>query len=758
MSRPFLRHAADAALARPALFLTVLWALLCAPWLIGSRVLPYDAAQQFYPSVAFTVQQLRQLEGPWWNPLLFGGYPQFADPQAMTFQPTVVLPMLLSSLPSMSWFTVVVLVHVLLAGLGALVVARSYGLHPASRLLFALTVMFGGVAASRMQHVPMIVSYAWLPWLWWGLRRLSQRPKPATAALAGLFGGLCALQMTQVTYLMGLAAIAYGLYLLTHVAPQDRLRYAGCLALAGVIAAVVSLPQWMATFAFLPDTNRGQLLLDDAMGGSLTWPALGTLLGADLLWARGKYVGGGDLTANYLYLGAVPLAVWVAWGRATLPQYRHQVVGAMCCMALATIYALGLRTPAYAWLYEWLPGVSMFRRPADALFLFVPAAALLAAVALESRLRGAQWRPNWAGLVVLGGLGAYAIWHGAANLGGVRSLLPLLVTALISAVAIWALRASRSIGPLTLAMLLVLFALDLGVHNVRNRYYGGSGEVRKLYEGAGLPADGVSATAPILNRIHGIVRSGVIPERAEIVGVNALVNAVGVRGVAMTGGYNPMLYAPYASAFGSSTFVGTLSERVFTELAPRYDSPAFDLLGLRVVVTRESLQGSVESNGVHWKLRESVLPRILNPTTVRGHQGALPPTAAFQATDFNSEVWLPETALAGTSCARRQGGVAQVAPVSYRANRVGIDYRAPRPAWIVLNEIDAPGWWAEVNGQEVPLLRANALFRGACVPAGAGRLTFHFSPLRMVAMRWSNGRRPESGGSDAAAVAAGVAD
>lgn len=758
MPRTFLRHAADAALARPALFLIVLWALLCAPWLFGSRVLPYDAPQEFYPAVAFTVQQLRNLDGPWWNPLLFGGYPQFADPQAMTFQPTVVLPMLLSPLPSMGWFTVVVLLHVLLAGLGALVVARSYGLHPASRMLFALTVMFGGVAASRMQHVPMIVSYAWLPWLWWGLRRLSQRPTPATAALAGLFGGLCALQMTQVTYLIGLAAIAYGLYLLARVAPEDRFRYASFLGLAGVLATLIALPQWMATFAFLPDTNRGRLLLGDALGGGLGWPALGTLLGADLLWARGKYVGGGDLTTDYLYLGAVPLAIWAAWGRSTLPQYRHQVLAAMCCIVLATIYALGLRTPAYAWLYEWLPGVSLFRRPADALFLFVPAAALLAALALESRLRGAQWRPNWAGLAILGGLGAYAIWHGTAHLGGVRSLLPLVVTALFSAAAIWALRARRSVGPLTLATLLMLFALDLGVHNVRNRYYGGSSEVRKLYQATDLPADGTSTTASILNRVHGIVRSGIIPERAEIVGVSSLINAVGVRGVPMTGGYNPMLYSPYASAFGSSPYVSTLSERVFTELAPRYDSPAFDLLGLRVVVSRDWQQGSVESNGVHWKLRESVLPRILNPTSVRGHEAPLPPTAEFQKTDFNKEVWLPESALAGISCPRQQGGVAQVVPASYGANRVEIDYRAPSPAWIVLNEIDAPGWWAEVDGQDVPLLRANAMFRGVCVPAGSGRLTFHFSPLRMVALRWSNDPAPESGSVDAAAAAVGAAD
>ena len=278
--------------------------------------------------------------------------------------------------------------------------------------------------------------------------------------------------------------------------------------------------------------------------------------------------------------------------------------------------------------------------------------------------------------------------------------------------------------------------------------------MRKLYEDATLPAGNVSATAPILNRVQGMVRTGIIPERAEVLGVTELVNAVGVRGVPMTAGYNPMLYSQYASAFGASSYVQRLSERTFTELAPRYDSPAFDLLGLRVIVSRESLEGAVEANGVHWKLRQSVLPRVLNPTIVREHPGPLPPADAFQSTDFRKEVWLSESALGATACARHDGGVAQVKPLSYRANSVEIAYRSERPAWIVLNEIDAPGWWAEVDGQEVTLLRANALFRGACVPAGTGHLTFHFSPRRMVELRWA--KRRNSGPIDASSAASAV--
>jgi hypothetical protein len=344
------------------------------------------------------------------------------------------------------------------------------------------------------------------------------------------------------------------------------------------------------------------------------------------------------------------------------------------------------------------------------------------------------------------------------QLEGLRSLKSLVGTAIILAMTVYALRAGRSIGPLTSVALLLLLCVDLGIHNVRNRYYGGSSEVRKLYDAVDLPLDGVSASAPILNRVHGLVRTGVIPERAEILGVAAMINTVGVHGVPMTAGYNPMVSSPYAAAFGGASNVQRPSDRIFTELAPRYDSPAFDLLGLRVVVSRDPLEGALASDGVHWKLRQSVLPRVLNPVSVRGHSGTLPPAGAFQETDFRKDVWLSESELAVASCPRHDGGVATLEPISYGPNRVEIAYHAERPAWIVLNEIDAPGWWAEVNGQEVPLLRANALFRGVCVPVGPGHLTFHFSPLRMVELRWRARPAPRSRDTVAAASAIGTAD
>ena len=48
---------------------------------------------------------------------------------------------------------------------------------------------------------------------------------------------------------------------------------------------------------------------------------------------------------------------------------------------------------------------------------------------------------------------------------------------------------------------------------------------------------------------------------------------------------------------------------------------------------------------------------------------------------------------------------------------------------MVLNDIWHPWWFAEVNGEPAPVVRANVLFRAVRVEAGQQRVRFTFRPL-----------------------------
>ena len=61
------------------------WLVLCWPWLIAGRTVPWDSKDQFYPALSFVAQSLRAGDFSLWNPYIYGGYPTVSDPQAMIF-------------------------------------------------------------------------------------------------------------------------------------------------------------------------------------------------------------------------------------------------------------------------------------------------------------------------------------------------------------------------------------------------------------------------------------------------------------------------------------------------------------------------------------------------------------------------------------------------------------------------------------------------------------------------------------------------
>ena len=69
--------------------------------------------------------------------------------------------------------------------------------------------------------------------------------------------------------------------------------------------------------------------------------------------------------------------------------------------------------------------------------------------------------------------------------------------------------------------------------------------------------------------------------------------------------------------------------------------------------------------------------------------------------------------------------------VSYQRNSVAIEVETERPGVLVLHDIYYPGWEVTVDGERRPVLRTNLLFRGVEVEAGRHRVEFEFRPLSL---------------------------
>ena len=716
--------------SHPVVLVLLFWLILAAPWLFGLKVIPYDSAHQFYPAVAFTVEQLRSLEGPWWNPYVFGGFPQFADPQAMPFQPTMILPMLLSPDTSLWWFNVVVLLHLLLGGLGCLRLGKSYGFGTAAQLLFALTFMFGAVASSRLQHTPMIVTYSFIPWAWLLLRCVLERPAWVRAVACGAVFGLCALQLTQVTYLFGLLAGAYAAGgVISHRDGKEKKRVA-CLFLAGLVCLLVCSPQLASTLAVLPETNRVAVAVEASLANSLRLEDFSTLLAANALsHLRGAYWGRGEMTQTYAYVGFIPLLLCLVWG-GSRGKWGTQVRWAWCVIVGGVIFSLGARTPVYPSLHEYLPGLGMFRRPSDALFFVNGAVAFLSAISLQRRLEGSGARPAiipcllFATVLVVAALAAFQGGH------LLDFLTALGVTAALSLMVILLLRGTRLISSGVLALLVGAVALDFAVNQSANR-------LNSVDDGVYMTGTVASADRSSSGQFAGLLSQRIdvagAPERVEILGAWPISNGGILQRLPMSTGYNPMIYRRYSEMFGIGPDpLASPAQRRFTEWAPDYSAPAFDLLGVRGLAVGPVMPGQGAS--FQYVERKTVLPRVLVPHQVLRHEAAYPPALEFSSTDFHSAVWLPEAVRSECSDAGMGNASARVAWFTPQA--ITIDYEAPGPTWVVLNEMYGEGWQAMAGDRTLPVVRANGIFRAVCVPAGSGQLRLAYSPWAMILSAW----------------------
>ena len=67
--------------------------------------------------------------------------------------------------------------------------------------------------------------------------------------------------------------------------------------------------------------------------------------------------------------------------------------------------------------------------------------------------------------------------------------------------------------------------------------------------------------------------------------------------------------------------------------------------------------------------------------------------------------------------------------VSWRGDRIEIDAESERGGMLALHETYYPGWVAEIDDKQAPILRADVLFRGVEVPAGHHHVVFRFAPF-----------------------------
>jgi hypothetical protein len=759
----------------PLLALVAGWVAMVWPWLLGRVTIPWDAKAHFHPQIQFLAQSIARGEWPWWTPHVFSGHPQIADPQAMIFSPPFLLLALVNGDPSLWAVDVTVLLAQLVGAIALMAWMRDQEWHWAGAILGGLVFAFGASMAWRLQHTGQVLSLAYWPMAMFAIDRAIRLGSYRWGIAAGLVGACIVLGRDQVALMVTYLLVAYVLW--RWFSTDDRretfTRSVGPLMVGGIVTLLlVAIPVFL-TAQLAAESNRPAIDFEGAGRGSMH-PALfltfllpqvfGAAYRMEDYWGppsfawpdTGLYIA---QNMGQVYIGAVPillvlLAVWQGQFRA------REIRFFAAALAVFVLYALGWYTPVYRALYEVVPGLKFYRRPADATFLIGALGAVLTGYAAHM-LFSKPWQrlsenaiAATAGIVVVGFVAALSLALWLDRVGQLSMPAAIAIGCLAAGAATIAYvkpRIALEAWPMALIIVAVT-AIDLGYNNGPSS---SSALPPKTYD-AMQPNTRNATVMALKNRLaesQAADTSGARRDRIELMGLGFHWPNVSLsQRFENTLGYNPIRLGDYSRATGAEDTVGLPDQRKFSPLFPSYKSPLADILGLRFIAASEPLEwrdkalktgdlkllAKTDDGWIYENPR--ALPRVLMTTFAVGGGSFADMMKSGRWPDrFDPArmVLLEGTArsvIAGFGATDSFEPAARI--VSYRNTEVVVEAVSPRGGWLVLNDPWHPWWFADVGGKPVPILKANVIMRAVELPPGTHTVRFSFRPLAGALAQW----------------------
>lgn len=727
------------------------------PWVSGAVTLPWDAKAQAWPQLAFLNRSLHNGEWPLWTSNVYAGWPQIADPQSLIFSPPFLLLAWLD--PTLEFRDMDCVVFAMLAAAGLCLIFYFYDRrwHPAGALLAALAFTCGGSAAWRIQHVGEVLSLCWFAITLFLVQRSLKKQSIVYGIGAGLAAAFMVLGRDQIAFLC-VAILLFEVLDYWFNAPErwERFRRSLIPLGAGFItgASVIIIPLAL-TLALAQQSNRPEISLMAAERGSLPpWSFLtffisnifGTDGPMDLFWGPQNESVWGPTTnvlarnMNELYMGALPLITLITVGVVRGQIIRRDIIGLMVIAALMLLYALGGYTPFFAVLYR-IPGVDLFRRPADATFPFCALLAILAGYSLHravtERMSPLRGRALWGAIIVfIIWLLGFLIAAKFDRLDQAARPLALAFVFLFGSFYVFALLVRfMPHAPLAcLVAIAIVVSVDLRLNNRPNESTALPPAVYDV-----LRFDSQNETLAFLKdrlRIQG-------PDRRDRVELAAIdfqwPNVSLVHNFDNDVGYNPLRLMLYEDVTHVPDQVATPEQRVFSPLYPSYQSRMANLLGLRYIVTGVPIevidrQIDMSSFALLKHTRDAYIyenskafPRAFFVAgVVNANFSQMISTGQWPDVDLTRSVILQDSAPMPSPLATRS----YVRIISYANTDISIEMSADHDGWLVLTDIFHPWWVAEVDDQPVRIHQANVMFRAVPVSKGAHIVRFRFAPLR----------------------------
>lgn len=704
--------------------------VLFGPMLVRGEALFWGAPLlQFTPWREYALDALRAGDFPLWNPLVGMGAPLMANYQSAFFYPP---NWLLLALGVPVGQTVLVMLHLIWAGVGMSALIRSLDGRPLAQAVGGIAFSLSGYLVARGGFLSINAAAAWLPWVILAVRQLAAgvaaakdrgRPWRAILFLAGVLAMQWLAGHAQTAWYSLIMAAIWGVWeLRSRRASWGSM--ASAVALAGALAFAAAAVQLLPTAEYLILSQRaGAVDRQLAMTYSFwPWRLLGLLL-PDLYGSpvTGDFWGYGNYWEDALYIGILPLLLAIAAGWRAL-RGRYPAVPARMLVIVAgavLLLALGENTPLFPFLYDNVPSFSLFQAPTRWNLLFVFALALLAGLGADQWGAASGRSLYWLRLLTAGsGVIAVAALAGAAVLPEVRNSfvrafsiagVGLFLSGILALLLPRVRAGGWSAAILTFVIVDLVIAgagLNPGAPLALTR--GSSGLVDQI------PPDGRIYMDPRVEdqlKFHRSFRFDRFDALDDWKAVRdwGLPNTAVLDRIPSANNFDPLR---------PGRFEAWMSE--LAQATPERQRQLLALMG----VGSAALEYEDEIEPTYARVPGHARARILEAVVpVVGESQALRLVIAGDL-DLSREGIVEGWPTSNPP--RGQPGT--VAITSQGPNRVSLSVDVPGGGWLLLADTWYPGWRASVDGRAVDIYRVNYLFRGLWLEPGASSAEFSYHP------------------------------
>lgn len=721
----------------------------------GEAFFERDLAWLYYPQVEAFVRAVGEGALPLRDPTIGFGQPLLGSPDTQILYPPGWLHLIL--LPDQA-YTLLVLIHFLLGGLGAAALCRRMSRSYRAGFFAGAFWIASGPFQSALNLWHHFSSAAWMPWVLLAFDRLLEKPDLRRMSVAGAVFGLQILagsaDLCAMTLLLALVRLlCEGRSLLSGL-PRRGLMILGAITISVSLGAGV----WLPALEVVRTSGRSALSREARTEWSVhplvaVEMALPIQAGALPLSPESakRLTDGRPPLLKTLFLGTLAIPLVAAGLLNAAVSMRHRLFLAIGG-GVAVAAALGRFTPVYDVLVTLLPPLTLFRYPVKLMLLVSLVASLLAGFGVRALSSVAE---RW----VVRGLCAVVFAAEVFVRSGVAGwLAPYLDPSDPASAA----AAGDKVASALLWSALSLLALGLSTLGTR---------LEMFVPAAAL---GLLATLFVNRETNFTIANTVMRYRPEHVA------SLQDREASRLYAFPYLLYPDRLpevlsprSPMPPDTFILLIRSALMApiggvwklEYAWDYDQKGLlnvSLTGLTQYINRPQrppaflrmLQVANVGRVVdfypldHAGLTlERVIP-IVGPRPLHVYRvsGALPRAYAVSgarlATTAQAQTALldprfdPRAEVAvdiGPPSSVSPGFTSEVRITERRSDRIVIEAVLNEPGHVVLLEGFLPGWHATVSGVPVTVKRANALFVAAATPSGRHQVVFTYRPWSALA-------------------------